>query len=129
MPKKKPTPKQPEFYEPNTGTPHLLLVWEEIPEKVTLYAIPLDIDVDLLRCIREAHGEIINLTEETKSAMVLNYAVCAEEEYSSPRDGNDVLRLSMWKPAWAGALVRYKIDEAKPVLGTFVQVVLSGFAL
>lgn len=86
-----------------------LLIYEEVPEKTTLYVIPnsvLNCNPDIRKALEGSHGKFINSDDSTLDMEELSLAVSE-----------------------TGILAEYKVEADKPLKGTFTHVYLTGFIL
>lgn len=107
---------------PNLKTGNTLIIWEEIPEKTTLFVVPNEqIDSRQAALLREASNKFINADDENDGMIFLNNALSSEAQYCIP-DGD---------PADHCIFAKYRVepDTLASECGPINRVILSGFMM
>ena len=112
---------------------HTLLIWEEIPEEIHLFAIPrslLEEHPDWNELLQQAHGHYVNRIGDDgiEGLNFLNAALLDSKHKDNPTYHDKSM-----KPEWLSVFHKFKIQQGEnpsPIEGyTFNQVIRSGFFL
>jgi len=59
---------------------YALLIWERNPEGIDVYLIPNPTDEEII-LLRSAHNTMINCSDDSSAAQIINDMICEEKEY------------------------------------------------
>lgn len=97
-----------------------LIIWENVPESLTLYIIPNEIADKYRNFLEQAHGTYINSGKENEGTNFVNNAI-AEGKYEEYEGSNE---------DYHGLFASYKVNGEAPVAGVDINYVYyTGFLL
>lgn len=100
------------------GETYTLLIWEMLPEEVSMYVIPNSvIDEEKREILNKSHKKIINCDDDTENTNILSSMIAESKEYADP--SIDEKLLTIWG--------QYEEECSKPLDKVITNVYWSGF--